>query len=69
MTYDHQKFYEVGHTSVFEVKLGRNYVVNVPGDEDWEPHVKEYMHRVKFWPSVWFVSDHGNAHRLSLEGK
>lgn len=31
-----------------------------------EDAIKAYMERVQFWPDVWFISDHGNAHRIDL---
>ena len=67
VTYDYQRFFEVGAHSVFDVKLGRRVKVEVPEDEDWRPHVKAYMDKQQFWPSVWFISDHGNLENLSLE--
>lgn len=29
--------------------------------------VRAYMDRVSYWPDVWFVSDHGNAHLVTLD--
>jgi hypothetical protein len=34
-----------------------------------EQAVRAYMDRVQFWPAVWFISDHGNAHLMDLSGK
>lgn len=31
--------------------------------------LRVYMEHVKFWPNVWWISDHGNAHRMDLSGK
>lgn len=31
-----------------------------------EACIREYCDRERFFPSVWFISDHGNAHRMSL---
>lgn len=31
-----------------------------------EAAILAYMDRVQYWPSVWFISDHGNAHRMDL---
>jgi hypothetical protein len=55
-TEDHQHFYQYG-------KL----VVEVAEDEDWQPYVKAHMEASKFFPNVFWISDHGNAHLLSLE--
>jgi hypothetical protein len=27
--------------------------------------LKAYMDKEGFWPDAWFISDHGNAHRIS----
>jgi hypothetical protein len=59
VTEDHRRFFEVG----FQHKGPR---VVVPEDDDWRPHVRAYMDRQKFWPNVWWISDHGNAHLLTL---
>jgi len=31
-----------------------------------EAVIRAYMDRVQFWPNVWFISDHGNAHLMDL---
>ena len=62
VTDDHQRFFRFGMSD-------RRPVVQVPEDEDWRIHVKAYMNRTMYWPNVWFISDHGNAHLLSLEEK
>lgn len=60
VTEDHQRFFRFGMND-------RWPVVRVSEDEDWRIHVKAYMDRAMYWPNVWFISDHGNAHLLSLE--
>ena len=62
VTEDHQRFFRFGMND-------RRPVVQVPEDEDWRIHVKAYVDRTMYWPNVWFISDHGNAHLLSLEDK
>lgn len=52
-TEDHHNFYQNG-------KL----VVEVPEGEEWEPYIREHMEKEGFFPSVWFISDHGNEHLL-----
>ena len=44
---------------------------DILGDFDTcESAVRAYMDRTQFWPNVWFISDHGNAHLMDLtEGK
>ena len=32
-----------------------------------EAAVRAYMDRVQYWPNVWWMSDHGNAHRMDLK--
>lgn len=54
-TEDHCKFYQYG-------KL----VLDLDEDEDHKEKVKEHMEANKFWPNVWFISDHGNAHIMEL---
>jgi hypothetical protein len=60
VTEDHTHFYVVNSTR-------RRPVVTVPEGDDWQPHVRAYMDREQFWSNVWWISDHGNAHPLSLE--
>lgn len=57
VTDDHRRFFQYGEL-----------VVEVPEDEDWEPHVKAHMDSQEFWPNVWFISDHGNTVLLSIGG-
>jgi hypothetical protein len=57
----------------------RNYyqygklAVTIPTDEggdleDWRPHVYAHMKAKGFFPSVWIISDHGNAHLRDWAG-
>ena len=57
-TEDHKRFYSYG-------KL----ILDVSGqelteDKLWDAIVAQ-MNRDKFWPNVWFISDHGNAHLMT----
>ncbi len=54
-TADHQRFYQSG-------KL----VLVVPPDGDHVAALRAHMGREQFWPNAWFVSDHGNAHRIEF---
>ena len=56
-TEDHRHFYQFG-------KL----VVTVPDDDgyDWRVFVSEHMEQEEYYPNVWFISDHGNAHLLTF---
>lgn len=54
-TEDHIHFYQY-----------EKLVVEVLNEEDdWRPYIKTHMEEQKFWPNVWFVSDHGNFRLLS----
>lgn len=60
ITEDHIHFYQYG-------KL----VVTVPMEDefspsDWRPYIKTHMEKEQFYPSIWWVSDHGNYHLLSV---
>ena len=48
-TEDHEHWYSYGK-------------LVVEGDEH---DVRAYMEKSKFWPDVWWISDHGNAHRIT----
>jgi hypothetical protein len=37
--------------------------------EQWATEVKAYMDKDQFWPNVWWISDHGNAHLLNLQNE
>lgn len=56
VTEDHRRFYQYGKLAV-----------TVPQDDDWRSHVKAHMDRERFWPGVYLISDHGNAHPLDVE--
>jgi len=34
--------------------------------DDHKAALRAYMERTQFWPNVWFISDHGNAHLITL---
>lgn len=54
-TTDHKKFYQDG-------KL----VLTLPEDADHCAALTIYMKDNNFFPSVWFISDHGNAHLIEI---
>lgn len=62
VTEDHQHFYEVGGT--------RNRpAITIPEEADraeMEEALALFFDTQKFWPNVWWISDHGNAHRLEV---
>jgi hypothetical protein len=62
-TEDHSKFYEVG---------GRGVVCEVPRDASeaamWRI-LERCMKKANYYPNVWFISDHGNAHLMTKPAK
>jgi hypothetical protein len=60
VTYDHVYFWEVGGTT------GQPVLIVGEGQELW-PTLEAYMDAQEFWPNVWFVSDHGNAHLMTKD--
>jgi hypothetical protein len=65
VTEDHLRFYTVGGSYRWPLSLAHPDVT-VEEDEDCQEVVKAYMDKQSFWPNVWFVSDHGNWHLLTL---
>lgn len=43
-------------------------ILTTADPDDAESQVKAWMDREGYYPDVWWISDHGNAHRISLEG-
>lgn len=58
-TYDHREVFVWGG-------LSRKPVLVVSDVNKFEAQVAAYMKRDKFWPNVWFISDHGNAHLIVI---
>jgi hypothetical protein len=56
VTSDHMNFYQNGKV-IFELKE----------DDDHIEHLREWMSLNNFYPNVWFISDHGNAHLMELD--
>ena len=76
-TEDHSKFYSVGGSGrlAFEIEGDPNdgaFTVCTPAGvlagvfPTVEHAIRAYCDHVQFWPNVWFISDHGNAHRIDL---
>ena len=78
VTSDHRKFYEHEGTGrlqfqLVETESGEFILYPRPGVSvaggpyaTIELAIRAYCDAVQFWPGVWFVSDHGNAHRIDL---
>lgn len=64
VTYDDKYFYTAGSHSVFDVKMRRNPAFVVGDGEDRDAAIRAYMDKEQFWPNVWSISDHGNAHLI-----
>ncbi len=56
-TEDYYTFYQYGKVYVS---------LDHDSDVDWRLPLRATMDSDQYWPSIWFVSDHGNAHLLSL---
>lgn len=50
VTEDFCKFYQYGKLAVRTT------------EDRWERDVRAHMDKERFWPSIWMISDHGNAH-------
>ena len=46
--------------------IGEKHIGTFEEYEDAVQAVKDYMEDNQFWPSVWFVSDHGNVSPTDL---
>lgn len=73
-TGDHKRFYMYGRLILEQDDTRENrwygydskrrqFIVRA---DTCEKAIRIYMDEVKFWPNVWFISDHGNAHRMTL---
>lgn len=54
-TSDHRRFYQ-----------SHKLWLEIDEDEDMVAAIQARMEKDRFWPNVWFISDHGNAHLMSL---
>lgn len=57
-TDDHRQFYQYGLL-----------VLTVFDADDMYGALQEFMQQENFWPNVWFISDHGNAHLMEIPGE
>lgn len=58
-TYDHRNLYIWGAS-------GRKPVLLVSDVNRFNSAVRAFMKKDKFFPNVWFISDHGNAHLIDI---
>lgn len=59
-TEDHIHFYQYGKL-VVTVPMADGFEA-----EDWMPHVRAHVEKEQYFPNVWWISDHGNAHLISV---
>lgn len=79
-TTDHQTFYQYGKV-ILQLFGSRWRYLDGPvyrwlpsatdpedfhRDTDPVTALRIYMNLAQFWPDVWFISDHGNGHRIEL---
>jgi hypothetical protein len=73
-TTDHLEFYASGKLVLNASRNteGKWYARNSDGSpfdiraDSYEDALRQYMNHVAYWPNVWFISDHGNAHLITL---
>ena len=49
-------------------QVGGKYVAEYDTTEDALDAVRREMQREQWWPTIWWVSDHGNAWPIDLDG-
>lgn len=80
-TEDHRRFFQYGKLAftfedgedgdepaiVIESRNGKPHrIIQMPDGTTVEAAIRRYMDEEQFWPDAWFISDHGNAHRIDL---
>lgn len=60
---DYDRVLEKGNRWVLALNNGTQITILA---KTCEQAVRQYMERSQFWPNVWFISDHGNAHLMTL---
>jgi hypothetical protein len=62
VTEDHIRWHQDGKLVLTTADPNDKYA---PAD-DYAEQVRRHMDANSFWPNAWFISDHGNAHRIEL---
>lgn len=62
VTYDHRRIWEHGAS-------GHKHVLEIPEGADFDKAIRDYMARTNWYPNVWFISDHGNAHLITISAE
>ena len=60
VTTDHVHFYERG------MSKGVVLTIDEDAEESMTSQLKHFMDKNRFWPNVWFLSEHGNYHLMCL---
>ncbi len=60
-TEDHKRFYQYGK---LWLELDQDLASN-----EMNASIRAQMDKDQFWPNVWFISDHGNAHPMSVQAE
>lgn len=72
-TTDHVKFYASGHLAFSYDEEDQTLTtlkgadIHLADDADYHDALKAYMDHEQYWPNCWFISDHGNAHRIEFK--
>lgn len=53
--------------SKLSVSAGGKFLGEYTEHADAEAAIKSWMEKNQFWPSIWFVSDHGNISPYTME--
>lgn len=55
--------------SMLSLSAGGKFIGEFSEDEDVQEAIVEWMNKNKFYPNIWFVSDHGNVSPYQLDDK
>jgi hypothetical protein len=66
-TEDHLHFYQYGKLYLEVPATAINPVTKLEYEPSYKRRLKAKMDQDQFWPNVWFISDHGNAHLMDLK--
>jgi hypothetical protein len=69
-TQDHVRFWQDGRIVLEQQQNGNWFsplIGKTIGQGDWKWAVREWTEIDSYYPNIWFISDHGNAHLIDLE--
>lgn len=61
---DHVHWYQYGKLVLTTADPNDKHT---PAD-DYKAQLAAFMNREQYWPNVWWISDHGNAHLITMHG-